>query len=290
MTFSARCSPLLFAFAVLACSPAVARNDAPPAIAHPNIVYAHDQMIDVFVNPAATADNPAPVLVYFHGGAWARGERPKTASSFNSFMRLGFSVVSVDYRLTAQATAPAAVTDALCALSWTQANADKYHFDASRIVAYGTSAGGHLALMAGMLPRDTAIADPKCGPVPHVAAVLDYYGPTDLGAAFKTPRPSASLVNWLGPVEDPAALARQLSPINYVRAGLPPVFIVHGTLDPTVPYAQSVLLFDALKTSGVSVEIHTVPGAAHGKFTDEEKTAADAAVKAFLHSRGVLKR
>lgn len=290
MTLTTHYSSLLFAFAVLACAPAAAQNEAPLAIVHPNIVYAHDQMIDVFVNPAATVDNPAPVLVYFHGGGWARGERPKTASSFGSFIRLGFSVISVDYRLTAQANAPAAVTDALCALSWAKANADKYHFDASRIVAYGTSAGGHLALMAGMLPRDTAIADPKCGPVPRLAAMLDHYGPTNLGAAFKTQRPSASLVNWLGPVKDPAALARQMSPINYVRADLPPVFIVHGTLDPTVPYAQSTLLFEALQASGVSVEIHTVQGGAHGKFTDEEKKATNVAVKAFLLSNGILKR
>lgn len=290
MTLAIRCASVLSAFAVLAYLPAAAQTEAPQAVVYPNIVYTHDQMIDVFVNPAATADHPAPVLVYFHGGGWARGERPKSASSFNAFMGLGFSVISVDYRMTAQTNAPAAVTDALCALSWAKANADKYHFDASRIVAYGTSAGGHLALMAGMLPRDTAIADPKCGPVPRVAAMLDYYGPTDLAAAFKTPRPAASLVAWLGPVKDPAALALQMSPINYVRAGLPPVFIVHGTLDPTVPYAQSTLLFEALKASGVSVAIHTVPGGFHGKFTDEEKKATNVAVKAFLLSNGILKR
>ncbi len=290
MTLSACRSSLLLALAFLACPLAAAQNDAPQAIAHPNIVYAHDQMIDVFINPAATADNPAPVLVYFHGGSWARGERPKAASSFGSFMRSGFSVVSVDYRLTAQATAPAAVTDALCALSWVQANADKYHFDASRIVAYGTSAGGHLALMAGMLPRDTTIADPTCGPAPRVAAILDYYGPTDLEARLKTSQPSVSVANWLGSIEDPAALARQMSPINLVRADLPPVFIAHGTQDPTVPYEQSVLLLEALRASGVSVEIYSVQGAAHGKFTDEEERGINAAVTAFLLSHGVLKR
>lgn len=290
MIFNARNSSFLFAFAVLAGSPALAQTETPQAIAHANIVYTQDQMIDVFVNPAATVDRPAPVLVYFHGGGWARGERPKTAASFGYFMRMGFSVVSVDYHLTAQATAPVPVTDALCALSWTQANAEKYHFDVSRIVAYGTSAGAHLALMAGMLPGDTAIADKKCGPVPRVAAILDYFGPTDLEAALKVPRPSASVVNWLGQVENLPSLARRMSPINLVRAKLPPVFIVHGTLDPTVPYAQSVLLFDALKASDVNVEIHTVEGGGHGRFSDEDKKATDSAAKAFLLSNGVLEK
>lgn len=286
--------PLFIALALLAGpvmaqdTPDAAEARAPIATAYPNIVYTHDQMVDVFVNPNATAAKPAPVLVYFHGGAWARGERPKAASSFGAFIRMGFSVVSVDYRLTAQATAPAAVTDALCALSWTKAHAEKYHFDASRIVAYGTSAGGHLALMAGMLPQNTDIADAKCGPLPRVAAILDYYGPTDLVPGVTAPKPWASLVNWIGPVNDPAALAKAMSPVTYVRKDLPPIFIVHGTDDQTVPISQSTLLRDALTQAGAPVQMHTVEGGVHGKFTPEQKTAINADIKAFLKSQKVL--
>ncbi|ESQ78347.1 alpha/beta hydrolase [Asticcacaulis sp. YBE204] len=283
---------LIFCLALFAL-PAAAQDaettdKTPIATAYQNIVYTHDQMVDVFVNPNATAAKPAPVLVYFHGGAWARGERPKAASSFGSFIKMGFSVVSVDYRMTAQATAPAAVTDALCALSWVRANAKQYNLDASRVVAYGTSAGGHLALMAGMLPGNTDIADPKCGPLPKVAAILDYYGPTDLVPGVTAEKPWASLVNWIGPVKDPAALAKQMSPISYIRKDLPPVFIVHGTDDPTVAYTQSTLLLDALKKAGVATDMYSVQGGVHGKFVPEEKTKINAAVKTFLTAQGVL--
>ncbi|MFT3997149.1 MAG: alpha/beta hydrolase [Asticcacaulis sp.] len=270
-------------------TPDAADTGKPPiATAYPNLVYTHDQMVDVFVNPSATADKPAPVLVYFHGGAWARGERPKAASSFGSFIKMGFSVVSVDYRLTAQATAPAAVTDALCALSWTKANAARYHFDASRIVAYGTSAGGHLALMAGLLPSSTHLADAACGPLPKTAAILDYYGPTDLVPGVTAPKPWASLLNWIGPVKDPAALAKEMSPMTYVQKGAPPVFIVHGTDDPTVPYAQSTLLHEALTSASVPTQFHTVQGGVHGKFSNEDKARINADLKAFLTAQHIL--
>jgi acetyl esterase/lipase len=260
---------------------------------HHGIVYSapggQAQQLDVFVNPAATAEHPAPVLVYIHGGAWAHGERPTRYEGFRRYLAMGFSVVSVDYRLTGVATAPAAVTDTLCALSWVKRNATAYRFDINRVVAYGTSAGGHLAMLSGLLPRDTALADPACGPLPKTAAILDFYGPADLGPGMGPERPFRSLQNWIGKVDDPMALARKLSPIAYVGKDQPPVFIVHGNADPTVPYEQSVALKAALDKAGEANAFHTVEGGLHGKFTDEQQDAIAAEIAAFLKTQGVLR-
>jgi len=64
-------------------------------------------------------------------------------------------------------------------------------------------------------------------------------------------------------------LAKQLSPMTYVRKGVPPVLAIHGDADPIVPYAQSVTLIKALRASGDAAELITVPGGQHG-FTPKE--------------------
>ena len=76
----------------------------------------------------------------------------KATEAFRAWISAGFSIVTVEYRLTGDATAPAAVEDVRCSLAWVKSNAPIHHLDANRVVVYGTSAGGHLALMAGMLP------------------------------------------------------------------------------------------------------------------------------------------
>jgi acetyl esterase/lipase len=244
--------------------------------------------LDVFLNPKATAGAPAPVLVYFHGGAWARGERNKKYAGFNSFYAMGFSVVSVDYRLTGTATAPAAVTDALCSLSWVRANARQYNFDPTRVVPYGTSAGAHIALMAGMLPADTDVANPACGPLPKVVAILDFYGPTDLAPGLKLAHPNHTLVSWIGPVSDPTAMAQKMSPMTYVKSGQPPVFLVQGDKDPVVPYAQSVELQKALEEAKVPNFFYTVAGGSHGGFTKEQKQVIFGLVRDFLVKQKIV--
>ena len=110
------------------------------------------QMLDVYQNASTPQGSRAPVLVYMHGGAWNHGERPASWHGFRAWMAAGFSVVNVEYRLADVAPAPAAVQDVRCALNWILQNAAKYNFDTNRVVTYGTSAGGHLALMAAVLP------------------------------------------------------------------------------------------------------------------------------------------
>lgn len=239
-------------------------------------------VLDVYQQPDSA---PAPVLVYFHGGSWTDGARPKAASSFREFLAMGFSVISVDYRMAGVARAPAAVQDARCAIAWVAANADKYHFDTKRIVAYGTSAGGQLALMTALLPSPSDLDMPACAKVPRVAAVLDYYGPADVGGfALKSAKTRA----WLGDSLPADEMARRMSPMSYLRAGLPPVFIVHGDADPTVPYTQSVALESSLRTLGVPVEMYTVPGGEHGKFPDAQKQLFMPRIAAFLAAHHII--
>ncbi len=245
-----------------------------------------DLQLDVYQNTAAT---PAPVLVYFHGGAWWKGERPKSYASFRAYLAMGFSVVTVDYRLSDVALAPAAVQDARCAMAWVKANAAKYNFDPGRIVTFGTSAGGHLALMAGMLPKSANIDLPQCSDVPKAAAILDFYGPTELRQFFSAGGAGNSVVRWIGTGSSATAMAKLMSPMANVSPGLPPVFLAHGDADPTVPNQHSVSLQKALTAAGIPNRMYSVPGGVHGNFGTAQNAAIAAAIQEFLIQQKVLR-
>jgi acetyl esterase/lipase len=290
--------------ALLCCTPAFAQTPTwadsanwktiPRPAEFKDIVYetapiAHGATKDLHLNIyQGPSEKPGPVLVYFHGGAWWKGERPASWDGFRSWLSAGFSVVTVEYRLTDEATAPAAVQDVRCSLAWVKANAAKYNFDPKRVVAYGTSAGGHLALMAGMLPTPNDIDLPACRDQPRVAAILDFYGIYHLDPAFPDAYKSPSTARWIGPVPDVAAIERKMSPATYLRKGQPPVFIAQGDADPTVPYLASQTLKHDLDKAGVPNLFITVPGGLHGQWTPEENTRVQLASLKFLQQQGVI--
>jgi len=169
-------------------------------------------------------------------------------------------VANVEYRLAKAATAPAAVEDVLKAAEWFQKHAAEYKVDPKQIVVMGGSAGGHLALMVAM-----TLPSANLGPTIKIAAVIDMFGITNVGdqlAEGVNQRPYA--VAWIPEQPDRMALAQRVSPITYVRRGLPPMLVIHGDADSVVPYSQSVTLVNALKGAGVDTELITVPGGDHG--------------------------
>ena len=271
----------------------------PEPIASKDVVYTaptsagydpKSQRLDVYQNTAATPAARAPVLVYIHGGAWNHGEKPASSHGFRPWIAAGFSVVNVEYRLVDAAPAPAAVQDVRCVLSWIQQNAAKYNFDTTRVVTYGTSAGGHLALLAAVLPATNDIDTPACKPQPHVAAVLDFYGPYHLEPTEPGAFTSSSTKRWMGADPQPSLEAKEhaLSPSTYIRSGIPPVFIAHGDADPTVPYLASVTLQKDLDKAGVRNAFDTVPGGGHGGWPPDQQQRVALDSLHFLQSIGVL--
>lgn len=246
-----------------------------------------DDKLDVYQHPDTA--KPHGVVIYIHGGGWAKGERPKSYSNFRSFLAMGYSGISIEYRFSDVAIAPAGVQDARCALSWVKKNAAKYNFDPNRVVVYGTSAGGHLALMAGLPPQPAPYDLPSCTDQPKVAAVLDFYGITDVADLLDGVNKRGWANRWIPEgTENREALARAMSPLTYVRKGIPPVFIVQGDKDPTVPYSQSVRLEKALTDVGVAHDFYTVPDGVHGKFPDDQKTVIDERIRAFFQAQKLI--
>jgi acetyl esterase/lipase len=242
--------------------------------------------MDLYLPPASKG--PSAIVINIHGGGWNKGVK-ESQTGFNTFFKMGYAVANIEYRLSDQASAPAAVEDARCALIYLVKNAKELNIDVNKIVVMGGSAGGHLALMAGMLANDHRF-DGNCKGVENikVAAIINKYGITDVwdwgnGERIK----SKSVARWLGDRKDDMKFAKSLSPLSYVSKTNPPTFIVHGDADPTVPYEQSVVLHKKLKEVGVKTEFMTVPGGLHGKFTKEQNSEVNKAIVAFLKDLGL---
>jgi acetyl esterase/lipase len=222
-----------------------------------------EQKLDVYT-PKTAVSGKRPGLLLIHGGGYREGSRKSVLRVYAiPYLRKGFVVVSIDYRLSGTAPAPAAVTDTLAALDWFHDNAKRLNVDANRIVVAGDSAGGHLALMAGMVSKQA-----KLGPVRDVAAVVNVYGVSDMGELLSGPRKLDVIEAWIPAGPNQRELARAMTPLQYVRKGLPPVKSVHGTEDPLVPYEQSVRLTRELREKGVTAELISIPGGKHG-FDDQ---------------------
>ena len=200
-------------------------------------------------------------------------------------------MANIEYRLTGQAKAPAAVEDARCALLYLVKNAKELNIDVNRIVVMGGSAGGHLALMAGLLGNDHRF-DTNCPGVENVkvAAIINKYGIADVWDwGYGPVITSKSATAWLGDKAKDKDFAMSVSPINYITKNSPPVFIVHGDADPTVPYQQSVDLHKKLVQAGVKTEFITVKGGKHGKFEKEQNSELNKSIVAFLKELNIVR-
>ena len=258
----------------------------------PNVTYLtasnRDNKVDLYL-PRGT-DSPAPVLVYIHGGGWVGGSKESSVLRLIPWMEMGWAVVNVQYRLGEVSLAPAAVEDCLCALRWIIRNASNYNIDPERIVVTGNSAGGHLALTTGMVPASAGL-DRQCpgSETLSVAAIINWYGITDVGDLLDGPNTKSYAVEWMGSMPNRFEIAERVSPLTYVRSGLPPILTIHGDADPTVPYQHGVQLHEELNKVGVSNQLHTVPGGQHGGFNRTETIAIFETIQEFLSGNGLLK-
>jgi acetyl esterase len=203
---------------------------------------------------------PFPAVIIVHGGGWVRGDkRIDVAPLFKPLSDAGIAWFSINYRLAGDPLLfGLAVNDVEAAIRFVKQNAGQYRIDPDRLALIGESAGGQLAGMAAL----------NNAPGTSVKAVVALYAPTDLVSLVKDSEliPSAIRDSVKGTPFEGLLLARlaQLSPIEKVRAGMPPFLLIHGTADPLVPFAQSRAMCMKMQSVGASCDLFKVPGAGHG--------------------------
>jgi acetyl esterase/lipase len=267
----------------------------------PNITYhiANNYEAKLDVYHPREAKSPVPVVMMIHGGGWVEGAKEEGILAALPYLEMGFAVVNVEYRLAKVAPAPAAVEDCLCALHWIGRNAKKYMFDLSKVVVTGGSAGGHLALTTAMIPPSAGFENecasdddpdwkgPWSDARPNVAAVINWFGITDVTDMLHGTNIRSYAVSWLGNVTDREDLAKRLSPVTYVCSGSPPVLTIQGDADQIVPYSNATRLHEALNKAGIKNQLVTIRGGDHGGFTTEQEMMAFETIHTFLASLGI---
>lgn len=222
--------------------------------------------LDLYV-PAEPA---GALCLYLHGGGWRLGSRsdgPGAARSwspsfFERVAAMGLAVASLDYRLSGEAVFPAQLEDVSAAAGFLARERAGFGVATPRTVAWGVSAGGHLAAMLALT-----------APEPPVDAVVCWYSPADLDALSRDvadvgghgDRGRDSREGQLigAPVDERPDLAEAASPVRFAHPGARPFLLVHGTADNLVPIRQSERLADALIAAGGSATIDLVEGAGH---------------------------
>jgi acetyl esterase/lipase len=257
---------------------------------HKNIKYLtvnnYNLKLDIYQN---LVPKPQPTVIFIHGGGWV--ERPKEVELFFllPYLKMGFSVVNVGYRLAAQSLAPAAVADCRCALDWVIRNAQQYNFDVEKIVISGFSAGGHLAMTTGMFSAAAGF-DYYCSGDEKfkVAAIVNWFGITDVKDLLEGTNVQDYALKWMGNQSDRWKIAERVSPINYVHSQLPPIFTVHGDADLIVPYNHATRFHELLNQANVANQLLTISGGGHGEFGYSKNLDIYKNIKSFLKKYGVL--
>ncbi len=207
-------------------------------------------------------EKPRPGIVVIHGGGWIEGDK----SSFSQregdvpgnivhFATLGFVAVTINYRLSNEASFPAALEDCKTAVRWLRAHAKEYNLDKDHIGAWGNSAGGHLALLLGMPDKDSG--DPSGGPYRGqsslVQAVASDSGPIDLIEQHRSGVLRQVCTRRMGGPPDGERIAayERTSPANGISGGLPPRLLIYGVDDAQVPVETADRFVLALGRAGL---------------------------------------
>lgn len=210
----------------------------------------HGQTLDVW-SPEERSDAPRPVIVFFHGGGWVKGDRDAYAFVGRAFASRGFVVVIPDYRKVPEVRFPAFVEDGADAVRWTRENIAQFGGDPGRIALAGHSAGAHTAVTLALDPRWLTAA----GVAPDtVKAAIGLSGPYDF-YPFDKKRSIDAMSQWPTP--------RDTQPIAFARADAPPMLLVTSTKDTVVRPYNTENLSAKLRELGAPVEMENYAGLSH---------------------------
>lgn len=230
--------------------------------------------MDVYA-PENSVANGAGVIV-IHGGSWSAGER-NDFPQWNAWLaENGFTVFDIDYRLAPQPNDKTAIGDVKCAILQIKKRSAEFNISPDKIVLFGRSAGGHLALISAYSANDLRLSasctenniDEK------VRAVVSFYAPTNLLWAYDNPANklvldgTQKLTDFLGgnPHESEEIRARFAiaSPVERVTENSPSTLLIHGEHDQLVRKENLDFLAKKLKQNNIAHETLVIPYAQHG--------------------------
>lgn len=210
----------------------------------------HGQTLDVWA-PEQMSESPRPVVVFFHGGGWVKGDRAAYAFAGRAFAQKGFLVVVPDYRKVPGIRFPAFIEDGAEAVRWTRDNIARFGGDPDRIALAGHSAGAHTAVTLALDPRWLEAEDVAPD---TIKAAIGLSGPYDF-YPFDKKRSIDAMSRWPQP--------RDTQPIAFARADAPPLLLITSSEDEVVRPYNAVNLTARLREVGATAEFENYRGLGH---------------------------
>lgn len=248
--------------------------------AYKNLRYSSVSTSDSLLLDLYVPNNGAkkiPLIVYVHGGGFVAGSKDQGCVPYDKqFMKRGFAVACISYRLATEVKMPGPIVDVKSAIRSLRANASKYNLYPNKIGAWGDSAGGYLVAMAG-----TSIGVKKFDKGSNlktssaVQAVVDDYGPMDLAKLVsQTSDPNIKAIGVVlgGDIINNPQTNRSYNPVSYIGGNEPPFLIRHGDKDTIVAMSQSKSLNNALKNAGEASRLTVIKSAGHGGSSFQTKS------------------
>jgi acetyl esterase/lipase len=245
--------------------------------------------LDIWRRPDVAAAGGAPVLLQVHGGGWMYGNKRGQAYPLMAHLaERGWLCISIGYPLSPAATWPDQIVAVKQALAWIKTNVSQYGGDPSFVAITGGSAGGHLAALTALTPRDPTYQPGFEDVDTSVQAVVPFYGVYDWtnregGYSLVQPFIERHVVKQRPPAAD--RVLRQASPVHRVGPEAPPTFLLHGTNDSLVPVAGARALAAGLRAQSRAPVVYAeLPGAQHAfdLFSSVRARAVAVAVESFL--------
>lgn len=218
-----------------------------------NLVFdsEHALALDVY---APTHAEHAPVVVFFYGGTWVRGERAWYRFVGTTLAAHGVITVIPDYRKYPQVTLDGFMQDAANAVAWTHAHAADFGGSPNDIFVMGHSAGGQIA---ALLATDPSWLDS------HGLKPTDLAGFIGLAGCYDfVPVPQDDPI-MLGVFGKTTEQQRRGQPVSYVHGAEPPMLLLQGTDDSEVEPSNAISLYRATQTVHGDSTLRTYPGVGH---------------------------
>ncbi len=237
-----------------------------------NLVYAwvgnRQLHLDLF-RPLDSSQTLHPAVLLLHGGGWRSGDKQMEWPMAQHLAARGYVTATIEYRLSPEALYPAAVHDVKAAIRWVRKHAREYTIDPSRIALYGCSAGGQLAVLAGVtsgIPGfdgeegDTTYST-SVQAIVDIDGILDFTHPAESGKDTGSAPPSAGK-SWFGAsFKERPDLWNEASPVNHVNKMTPPIVFINSSLGRF--HAGRDDMMDKLQKLNISSEVHTIPNTPH---------------------------
>jgi acetyl esterase/lipase len=252
--------------------------------------------------PAGTG--PFPAVLQIHGGAWNNKDRTDGQNTALDLAASGILVLSIEFRNAPEAPYPASLQDINYGIRWLKAHSREFGSSPDRVGLYGTSSGGHQALLAAMRPDDPRYATLPLVEAPQmdarVAFVVSGWGVLYPLERYKLAKAqgNASIAKshdtFFGDERTQIEATPALAIERGEKVAVPPALVFQGTADEwtTVELAQRFAA-DYRKAGG-TIDLQLLPGERHTfvnehPFSPNSVKAVDA-VKAFIRKYGAATR